>query len=233
MRQLLRKFRRQVGPVAGACALLAGGIGGSVLAGAGTAQAAACPGTPVAGGTTCTDTGTLTFGAGTLTLLSPTALAWAATSNGTNQLVVDTNTAHQTMAVVDATGSGAGWNVNVMATPFTSGTTPFPILANTGTFSINGSVASQSATTAPTAACTGTSTCTLPTDSSVTYPLAITTAASPTSVKMYDALVNTGMGSITIGFSGTNAIGWWLAIPANTTAGTYTSTVTLEILTAP
>lgn len=65
MRHLLRGIRKQVGPLAvGACALLAGGIGGCVVAGAGTAQAAACPGTPVTAGTACTDTGTLTFTAG-------------------------------------------------------------------------------------------------------------------------------------------------------------------------
>jgi hypothetical protein len=64
-------------------------------AGAGTAQAAACPGTPVVVGTTCTDTGTLTFSAGTLTLLSPVALNWAGTGNGLNQQLVDATTAHR------------------------------------------------------------------------------------------------------------------------------------------
>jgi hypothetical protein len=234
-RHLLRVIRRRVGPVAGACVLLAGGIGAGALAGEGTAQATTvpCAGAPITGGNFCTATGQLTFSPGPLNLLSPTALTWAATGTGANQLVFDTNTAHQTLVVVDATGSGGGWNVNIMATTFTSTSSPFPTLANTGTFSINGSVASQSASTAPTAACTGTSTCTLPTDTGVSYPLNLVTALSPTSVKMYNAPLNTGMGSINIGYNGAAAIGWWLALPANTVAGTYNSTVTLEVVTGP
>jgi len=231
MRHLLGVIRRHAGRLAAACVLLAGGIGACALPGAEAAQAAACPGTPVAGGTACTDTGTLTFSAGTLTLTSPTALTWAATDNGLNQQLVDATTAHQAYVVDDATGSGAGWNVTVSATTFTNGTVS---LANTGTFSTNGSITSAALTTAPTAACTTGGTCTLPTDTSVTYPVAITTAASsPTAYKVYDALVNTGLGSITIGLPGAAPVGWWVAVPGNAVPATYLSTVTLEVITAP
>jgi WxL domain surface cell wall-binding len=232
MRHLLRVIRRQVGPVIGTCVLLAGGIGGCVLAGAGTAQAAACPGTPVVAGTTCTVTGTLTFTAGTLSLLSPIALAWAGTGNGLNQQLVDTTTAHQSYTVSDATGSGAGWNVTVSATTFTS-VSPAATLANTGTFTTNGSITSAILTTAPTATCSTSSTCTLPTNTT-TYPVAITTAATtPTPVKIYDTSVATGLGSIVIGLPGAAPVGWWVAVPANAVPATYTSTVTLEVLSAP
>jgi len=159
MRNLLRVIRRRVGPVVGACALLAGGIGGCMVAGAGTAQAAVCPGTPVVAGTTCTDTGTLTFTAGSLTLLSPVALTWAATNNGLNQSLVDATTAHQSYIVDDATGGGLGWNVTVSATTFTNGTVSLPLA---GTFSTNGSITSAVLTTAPTGACTSGATCTVP-----------------------------------------------------------------------
>jgi hypothetical protein len=231
MRYLLRVIRRRVGPVAGVCGLLAGGIGGCVLAGAGTAQAAACPGTPVVAGTTCTDTGTLTFTAGVLNLLSPVALTWAGTGSGLDQQLVDATTAHQSYIVDDATGSGAGWNVTVSATTFTNGTVS---LANAGTFSTNGSITSVVATAGPTAACTSGATCTLPTDTSVTYPVALTTAASsPTAFKVYDALVNTGLGSITVGLPGAAPVGWWVAVPGNAKPATYLSTVTLEVLSAP
>jgi len=231
MRHLLRVIRRRVGPVAGAGAVLAGGIGGCVLVGAGTAQAAACPGTPVAAGTTCTDTGTLTFTGGALNLLSPTALGWTAVDTGIDQQLVDTTTAQQSYIVDDATGSGAGWNVTVSATTFTNGTVSLP---NTGTFSTNGSITSIVATAGPTAACTSGATCTLPTDTSVTYPVALTTAATtPTAFKIYDALVNTGLGSITIGLPGAAPVGWWVAVPANAKPATYLSTVTLEVLSAP
>jgi hypothetical protein len=233
MKCLLRVIRRRVGPVTGACALLAGGIGGAcVLSGAGTAQAAACPGTAVVAGTTCTDTGTLTFTAGTLSLLSPIALTWAATGNGLNQQLADANTAHQSYVVNDATGSGAGWNVTVSATTFTS-VSPAATLVNTGTFSTNGSITSAVLTTAPTGACTTGVTCTPPTNTT-TYPVAITTAATtPTPFKIYDTSAATGLGSITIGLPGAAAVGWWVAVPANAVPATYTSTITLEVLTAP
>jgi hypothetical protein len=232
MRHLLRVIRRRVGPVVGACALLAGGIGGCMVAGAGTAQAGACTATAVAAGTTCTDTGTLTFTAGALSLLSPLALTWAVTGNGLNQQVVDVTTAHQAYTVDDATGGGAGWNVTVSATTFTS-TTPAATLPNTATFSTNGSITSAIVTTAPTATCSTGATCTLPTDTT-TYPVAITTAATtPTAVKIYDTSVNTGLGSIVIGLPGAAPVGWWVAVPANAVPATYTSTVTLEVLSAP
>jgi len=230
MWHLLRMTRRRAGPAAGACVLLTGGVAACVLLGAGTAQAAACPGTPVAAGTACTDTGTLTFTGGTLSLLSPIALTWAATGNGLNQQLVDATTAHQSYVVDDATGSGAGWNVTVSATTFTNGSVS---LANTGTFSTNGSITSAVATAGPTAACTSGATCTLPTDTTV-YPVAITTAASsPTVYKIYDTSAATGLGSITIGLPGAAPVGWWVAVPANAVPATYTSTVTLEVLSAP
>ena len=236
MRHLLRVVGRRVAPVVGACVLLVGGIVGCMLGGAGTAQAAACPGTPVAAGTTCTDTGTLTFTAGTLSLLSPTALTWTGTGTGLNQLLVDANTAHQSYVVDDATGSGAGWNVTVSATTFTS-TTPAATLPNTGAFATNGSLtltAGALSTTAPTAACTTGATCTLPTDTSVTYPVVMTTAATtPTVYKIYDALAASGLGSITIGLPGAAPVGWWVAVPANAVPATYTSTITLEVVTGP
>jgi hypothetical protein len=230
MRHLLRVIGRRVGSVVGACALLAGGIGGCVVAGAGVAQAAICPGTPVVAGTTCTDTGTLTFTAGTLTLLSPTALTWAATDTGVNQSLVDVTTAHQSYIVDDATGSGAGWNVTVSATTFTNGTVSLPLA---GTFSTNGSITSAVLTTAPTGACTTGVTCTVPTNTT-TYPVAITCAATtPTAYKVYDTSAATGLGSITVGLPGAAPVGWWVAVPANAVPATYTSTVTLEVLSAP
>jgi len=232
MRHLLRVVGRRVGAVVGACVLLAGGIGGCVLGGAGTAQAAACPGTPVVAGTTCTDIGTLTFTGGTLSLLSPIALTWAGTGNGLNQQLVDATTAHQSYTVNDATGSGAGWNVTVSATTFTS-ITPAATLVNTGTFSTNGSITSAILTTAPTATCTTGATCTLPTNTT-TYPVAITTAATtPTPFKVYDTSAASGLGSIAIGLPGAAPVGWWVAVPANAVPATYTSTITLEVLSAP
>jgi hypothetical protein len=235
MRHLLRVIRRRVRPVVGACVLLAGGIGAGVLAGAGAAQAAPCSGA-VGAGTSCTDTGTISYAVGTLTLLSPLALNWATTDNGLDQQLFDATTAHQSYVVDDATGGGAGWNVTVSATTFTGTVTPFPALANAGTFSTNGSIASAAATTPPTGACTSGATCTPPTNSmaALGYPVAITTAASsPTAVKIYDTSGSTGVGSITVGLPGAAAVGWWVFVPANAVPATYTSTITLEVISAP
>ena len=221
---------RRIACLLGTCGLLVGGVGPVVLLTAGSASAAAC-GTVTAAGTPCTMTGTLILSSGTLTLTAPSALGWAANVAGLDQNLVDPTAAHQSYLIDDATGTGAGWHVTVSATTFTSGSLT---LADAGTFSSNGSVTSFAATTAPTTTCTTGSTCTPPTNTT-TYPVAITTAASaPTAVNVYDTSAGTGKGSIVIGGSATaNPVGWWLNVPSNTLAGTYSSTVTMEIIAGP
>jgi hypothetical protein len=208
--------------------LTSGLTAGSMAVMSGPADAGAC-GTAVPAGTTCTMTGTVSLTAGSLTLTSPSSLSWSSTLTGSDQQLVDVNTGDQQYTVNDATGSGAGWHVTTSATTFTNGSHTFP---NTGTFSTNGSVSSISATTAPTATCTGT--CTLPTNTT-TYPVAITTAASsPTPSTIYDTAVNTGLGQIVIGGSTNPApVGWWVYVPASASAGSYTSTITMEIISGP
>jgi WxL domain surface cell wall-binding len=210
--------------------VLSAGIGGPTLLVAGAAQAAAC-GTATPAGTDCTMTGTLALTAGTMTLTSPSSLGWGGTVNGLDQRLVDPTAADQTYLVNDSTGSGPGWHVTVSATTFTSGA---KTLADVGTFSTDGSKTSILGTAGPTAACAAQSTCTLPTDTT-TYPVAITTAASaPTAVNIYSASAATGLGSIVIGGStAANPVGWWLNVPGNTQAGTYTSTVSMEMISAP
>lgn len=226
---LMRRFLRLLA----AGALLIGCAGTPVLLDAESAQAVAC-GTAIPAGTPCTLTGTATVTAGVLSLTSPAALAWSATENGLNQQVVDTVAAQQTYLVNDATGSGAGWHVTLMATTFTS-ISPAATLANTGTFSTNGSITSEAAAGYPTATCTSGATCVLPTHTTAptTFPVLLTTAAAPTPVVIYDADASSGMGSIVIGAPGAAPVGWWVNIPASVVAATYTSTITLQILTAP
>ena len=157
----------------------------------------------------------------------PTALGWGVTMNGLDSKLIDTTPAHTYFTVNDATGSGVGWNVNVAATTFTAGT---KTLANTGTLVFTGSVGSVTSTTAPDGTC-GTGTCTAPTNTT-TYPVAVTTAASsPTPVKIFDTSANSGMGTILVGYN--NPTGWWLNVPANAYAGTYTSTITWQLTSAP
>jgi hypothetical protein len=220
--------RRYAARLRWACVLLAGGAGTAVLLASGTARAAPCgPATPA--GTPCTLTGTLGVNAGALNLTSPTALAWATTQSGNDLQVVDPTVAHQSYVVNDATGSGGGWHVTISATTFTSGVNKLP---NTGTFLTTGSTSAEAATTAPTAACSAAVTCVLPANTT-TYPVAITTAASaPAPATIYDTSAGTGLGSITIGI-GASPVGWWVNVPSNARSGTYTATVSLQVLTGP
>jgi hypothetical protein len=221
---------KRIACLLGACGLLAGGAGTVVLLSTASAGAVAC-GNATAAGTPCTMTGTLVLSSGALTLTAPNSLSWAGNVTGLDQKLVDMTAADETYLVDDATGTGAGWHVTVSATTFTSGAQALP---NAGTFTSNGSVTSVTDATPPTTACSTGSTCTLPTNTT-TYPVAITTAATaPAAVNIYDTSAGTGKGSIIIGGStANNPVGWWLNVPSNTLAGTYTSTVTMEIISGP
>jgi hypothetical protein len=113
----------------------------------------------------------------------------------------------------DLRGSGAGWNLTMTSTTFTNGT---QTLATT---------ASSIASTAT--ACTTGGTCTNPTNS-ISYPLTIPAGTTaPTAVKVFNAAANTGMGRFTI----TPSIN--VAIPGNSYAGSYTSTLTIAAVSGP
>jgi hypothetical protein len=222
---LMRRFVTYLG----ALVVLASGLtAGSAALLSGAADAAAC-GTVVPAGTSCTLAGTVNLTGGALTLTSPSSLTWTATLTGLNQSLVDTTAADQQYTVNDATGTGAGWHVTLSATQFTNGTHVFP---NTGTFVTNGSVTSVTSTSGPSATCTGT--CTLPTNTT-TYPVGITTAATaPTPVTIFDTAAATGLGQMVIGGSAAaNPVGWWVNVPASASAGSYTSTITVQIISGP
>ncbi len=180
-------------------------------------------------------TGTLGLTGGSLDIVSPTSLGWSTTLSGANQNLVDPTTADQVMTVTDATGSAAGWHVTVAATTFTAGA---KTLADTGVLQMNGDPTTEATTTRPTTACVASTTCTISTDASspvVSYPVALTTASSPTAVSILSTQASTGMGAIVIGGGATalGGVGWWMNIPASTLAGSYTSTVTVAVVTAP
>jgi hypothetical protein len=70
-------------------------------------------------------------------------------------------------------------------------------------------------------------TCTSPTNA-IGYPLSVPAGGTaPTAVKLFNSAANTGMGSFTI----TPTV--QVSIPANTYAGTYTSTVTVASVSGP
>jgi hypothetical protein len=133
------------------------------------------------------------------------------TLDGTDQ----TPTYTLPMTVNDATGSGTGWNVTVTSTTFSTGG-GLPKLLST----------SASTVTATSSSCAS-GTCTNPTNS-IGYPLGVPAGSSPpTAVKLFNAAANTGMGKFTV----TPTV--QVSIPANTYAGTYTSTVTVAVVSGP
>jgi len=112
------------------------------------------------------------------------------------------------LGVVDARGSGAGWNLQISATTFSDG---------------SGHTLAPEQVASVASACNAGSTCTAAASSGITYPLTIAGGAS----KFFNAAVNTGLGKINV----TPTIS--VAIPGNAYAGTYTSTVTLAAVTGP
>jgi hypothetical protein len=80
--------------------------------------------------------------------------------------------------------------------------------------------------TGVTSACSS-GTCTNPTNA-IGYPVAVPAAGTaPAAVKLFNSAANTGMGIFTI----TPTI--QVVVPQNSYAGTYTSTVTLAIVSGP
>ena len=157
--------------------------------------------------------GTATLAAGSLAFTSPATIAFSATLTGLDQ----TATATQALDVADATGSGSGWKLQATSTAFcTSGNVH--CLANAAT-----TVQSPG----PTVSCDASSTCTTATNG-VSYPYTLPAATvAPTATTFFNAAAATGLGKQTVTATFT------VAIPANTYAGTYNSTWTYSLASAP
>jgi hypothetical protein len=151
---------------------------------------------------TLTPTGTISGSAG-VSLTLPANPTFSSTLDGTDQ----TATFAPVLGVVDARGSGAGWNLTVSATSFSDGA---------------GHTLAPGTITAASAACKAGNSCTAATNA-ISYPLTVSAAAA----KFFNAAANSGLGKIDITptFS--------IAIPGNAYAGTYTSTLTLATATGP
>jgi len=176
----------------------------SLLAAAALSAAAlAVPGSALATGGTATITG------GTLAMTAPATVGFSATLTGAAQNV----TAAQAVDVLDNTGTGNGWNVTLTSTTFTSGSNTLDNASTTDT--------------AASGACDTVSACTLAT-SAPTYPITVPAGTTaPTAVKLFNAAANTGMA----GQTWTNTMS--LALPASVHAGSYTSTWTYSLVSAP
>ena len=121
------------------------------------------------------------------------------------------------MQIVDARGlaSGGGWNVSITSTQFKDASThTFPTSASTITSVV--------------AACHTGSTCTLPTNNVANTNLAVPAGVTaPTAVKFLNAANVTGLGRIDVNATVS------VAVPANTIAATYSSTITVAIAAGP
>ena len=170
----------------------------AVLAVAAAALAAAT----VAAASTLTTTATVTGTAG-ISLNLPANPSITDTLSGSDQTV----TYSPVLGVVDARGTGAGWNVTIAATTFSDGA---------------GHSLAAGSVTGVTSVCHTGSTCTAPTNS-IGYPLTLSTTAA----KVFNAAANTGLGAVDV----TPTVS--VAIPGNAYAATYTSTVTLAAATGP
>ena len=139
----------------------------ALMAAALTTAAAALAGT-------LTATATVSGTAG-ISLNLPAGPSLTDTLDGTDQTVVYA----PLLGLVDARGSGAGWNLQISATTFSDGS---------GHTLAPGQVASVAS------ACKAGSTCTAASSSGITYPLTL----SGTAAKFFVAAVGSGLGKIDV-----------------------------------
>ena len=111
------------------------------------------------------------------------------------------------LGVVDARGTGSGWNLQISATAFSDG---------------QGHSLAAGVLSAASAACHAGSSCTAPSNG-LAPPITLSTTAA----KFFQAAVNSGLGKIDVTPTVT------VSIPGNAYQGTYSSTVTLSATTGP
>jgi len=201
-----------------------------------TASSAACGQIQLGGvnglSRTCSITGTATVTAGSLAVGAPSTIKWTTSLSG-----FDLNKdGRLTITAVDATGSGTGWNLTATVTPFTdsTGTTKCTAAAPCRMhkpLTINGSATSAKINKTAGEQCDDGSTCNRSTNT-VTYPVTLPTTCAASGRPCQPAVLasaakTSGMGAIDL------STDWWMTIPANTYAGTYTSTITLSIVSGP
>jgi len=167
----------------------------------GTAAVALAAAT-VALGATLNPSAVITGAAG-ISLNLPSNPSISTTLDGTDQVA----SWSALLGIVDARGSGAGWNLTVSETTFSDG---------------SGHTLAPGTLMGVSSACRAGNSCTAATNS-VTYPITLTGTAA----KFFNSAANTGLGKIDV----TPTVD--VAIPGNAYAGTYTSTVTLAAVSGP
>jgi hypothetical protein len=150
--------------------------------------------------------------AGTLAVSAPgTPPSFSLALTGLDQ----TTTYTPSLSVTDTRTSSTGWNLQITSSQFSAtGGKTLPT--------------SASSVTAVTSACNPGSTCgTLPTNN-VTYPFAVPAGSGPpAAVKLYNAASATGSGIVAV----TPTVK--VAVPGNASVGSYSSTLTVTVVTGP
>lgn len=109
--------------------------------------------------------------------------------------------------------AGLGWNTTITSTQFLSGSHTLPTTAST--------------VTAVSSACANGGICTTPTNA-VSYPVTVPAGSTPpTAVKFFNAAAATGIGRFTL----TPTVS--VTVPQNSFSGTYTSTLTISVVSGP
>ena len=153
---------------------------------------------------------TVTGTSGTLGFVTPPAtFAFGGVTSGA---IAVNSTASEAMDVNDATGSGAGWNIQITGANLVSGSNNIP-------------ASNVTVTGAPTYACDAANSCTVPTNSGgVSYaPWVLSTSAQ----KFISVSANKGMGTS----STTNT--FTMVVPGGTPGGTYSATWTVSLISGP
>ncbi|HET9920331.1 MAG TPA: WxL domain-containing protein [Ktedonobacteraceae bacterium] len=149
---------------------------------------------------------TATVHAGQLTEAGTFGESVSTTLDGTDQTLSYT----LPVQLKDATGSGSGWNLQISATALSDGVN--------GHSALTQQVSAASASCVSGNHCTGATSATPP-----SYPLVL----SSTAQKFFSADANSGMGILNVSTS------LQVLVPGNTYAGTYTTTLTLAVVSGP
>jgi hypothetical protein len=164
--------------------------------------------------------GSAVLSAGTFTMTTPSALAFTGTLNGKNQVLSTT----QALDVLDQTGSGAGWTVTLSTTRFTTtDSTPRLLATNAATdFSRTGVCDTDAGPPVTTIDCTLADNASVGTGTTV-----VAIPSDSTSVAINHAAAGFGLA----GQTWTHTM--HLNVPANTKVGTFNSTWTYSLVSAP
>jgi hypothetical protein len=109
--------------------------------------------------------------------------------------------------------AGLGWNTTITSTQFLSGSRTLPTTAST--------------ITAVSSACANGGICTNPTNA-ITYPASVPAGSTPpAAVKFFNAAAATGIGTFTV----TPTVS--VTVPQNSFSGTYTSDLTISVVSGP